>query len=142
MSHSPATLAADGWQKQETLQGFSSNVGPFWYRDAADIFSVGFIVQPGHCNEHLGTAHGGALLTFADIVGGWVVSRALGHFRCATIQLQSHFTAACRAGEFVQCDPEVVRQTRDVVFMRGTLVAGDRTVLSFDGIWKVLAERG
>lgn len=142
MPYTPETLTAAGWQTQDTLQGFSSHVSPFWHRDTGDLFCVGFFVEPAHCNEHLGTAHGGALLTFADIVGGWAVSRALGHYRCATIQLQSQFTAAARAGDFVWCEPEIVRQTRDVIFMRSKMVTDDRTVMSFDGIWKVLAERG
>lgn len=142
MSHSPATLAADGWQTYAPPHGFTANVAPFWYRDRGGIFSVGLIVEARHCNEHLGTLHGGASMTFADVAGGFAVSRALGHNRCATVQLQTHFTAAAREGDFIRCDPEIVRQTRDLLFLRGTMATAERTVLSFDGIWKVLGERG
>ncbi|MCE7798555.1 PaaI family thioesterase [Sphingobium sufflavum] len=141
MTHSPATLVADGWQNYPAPHGFSATVAPFWFRVVDDVLSLGLLVEKRHCNEHLGTTHGGALMTFADVAGGFAVSRALGHSRCATIQLQTHFTAASREGDFIQCEPQIVRQTRDVLFVRGLIHAGERVAVGFDGIWKVLAER-
>ncbi|MET0239646.1 MAG: PaaI family thioesterase [Sphingobium sp.] len=141
-THSLETLAADGWLKfGGDMHAFSGNVAPFWFREGDRGLSLLLKIEARHCNEHLGTMHGGALMTFADIAGGFAVARALGHQRLATIQLQTHFTAAARQGDFVQCAVEIVRQTTDIVFIRGTMEANGRTVISFDGIWKVLAER-
>lgn len=140
-TYTPETLAADGWRRHDVPHGFSGTVAPFWFREVEGRLVIGLIVEKRHCNEHLGTMHGGALMTFADVCGGFAVVRALGHSRCATIQLQTHFTAASREGDFIQCEPEVVRQTKDLLFLRGMIHAGDRVALSFDGIWKVLAER-
>lgn len=141
MNHSPETFAADGWRKYDAPHGFTGTVTPFWYREVEGVLTLGLIVEARHCNEHLGTMHGGALMTFADVVGGFAASRALGHQRNATIQLQTHFTAVSREGDFIHCIPEVIRQTRDILFIRGTIRTDERVVTSFDGIWKVLAER-
>ncbi|HEX7852410.1 MAG TPA: PaaI family thioesterase [Sphingobium sp.] len=140
MIPTPESLTADGWQTY-TLTGFSSNLAPFWFRVVNDQLSAGFFVAGSHCNEHLGTLHGGAAMTFADIAGGFRTALTLGHQRCATLQLQTHFTAVAREGEFVWCEPEVVRQTKDIIFLRGVMRTKERAVLSFDGIWKVLGEK-
>lgn len=135
------SLTANGWQKYPGPSGFSSTVAPFWFRVRDDRLSIGFFVEARHCNEHLGTLHGGAAMTFADIAGGFRTALTLGHQRCATLQLQTHFTAVAREGEFVSCEPEVVRQTRDILFLRGVAGTAERAVISFDGIWKILPER-
>ncbi|MET0364938.1 MAG: PaaI family thioesterase [Sphingobium sp.] len=135
------TLKADGWQIFPAPRGFSGQMAPLWFQIVEERLSVGFFVAAGHCNEHLGTLHGGAAMTFADIAGGFRTALTLGHQRCATLQLQTHFTAVAREGEFVSCDPEIVRQTKDILFLRGILRTRERAVLSFDGIWKVLADR-
>ena len=46
--------------------------------------------------------------------------------------------AGGRTGEFITCTPELVRRSRQLIFMRGLLCAGERTLASADGIWKVL----
>jgi acyl-coenzyme A thioesterase PaaI-like protein len=48
---------------------------------------------------------------------------------------------AVHVGDFVEMDCEVVRKTRSVVFMRGTLTVGGRIVATADGIWKLLGPR-
>ncbi|MFT3966600.1 MAG: PaaI family thioesterase [Sphingobium sp.] len=137
----PETLKAEGWSVQQDLAGFSDHIAPFWFLAEGEALSTGFFVEAGHCNEHLGTLHGGAAMTFADISGGFATARALGHMRCATLQLQCHFTAVARIGEFVRCDVEIVRRTREILFLRGLMRTADRPVLSFDGIWKILTGR-
>jgi acyl-coenzyme A thioesterase PaaI-like protein len=39
----------------------------------------------------------------------------------------------------VEAQCEVVRRTRSVVFMRGTLVVGSHLVATANGIWKILS---
>jgi uncharacterized protein (TIGR00369 family) len=136
----PEILQAEGWTIHGG-EGFTAHLSPFWYKMVEDRLAVGFIAEERHCNTHLGTVHGGALMTFADIAGGFAVARALGHQRCATVQLQTQFTAVPRRGEFVHCVVEIVRQTRDLIFLRAVVESAGRIVVSFDGIWKALAER-
>jgi acyl-coenzyme A thioesterase PaaI-like protein len=69
---------------------------------------------------------------------GMTVWEAVERRRCATIQLNSQFVAAGKTGDFIEAYPEIVRLTRSVVFMRGTLTTAGRTILSAEGVWKVL----
>jgi acyl-coenzyme A thioesterase PaaI-like protein len=41
-------------------------------------------------------------------------------------------------GDFVEAHCEIVRITRSIIFMRGTLMVGDRVVASASGVWKIL----
>ena len=42
----------------------------------------------------------------------------------------------------VEARGEIVRGTRSLVFIRGLLTVGERTVAAIDGIWKVLHSGG
>lgn len=134
------TLKAAGWTAFD-VKSFSANVGPVWMRGEGAEHMVGFVAEPRHSNDHMGTVHGGALMTFADIALGFRVAAVLGGPFCATAQLQVQFVAVARVGEFITCRPEIVRQTAQIVFMRGLICTGDKTVASADGLWKVLEQR-
>ena len=133
----PRDLRAGGWDPLET-GGFNATLGQLWRLDAGGEVTVGFFVGEAQCNDHLGTVHGGALMTFADIALGSAVVRALEDANCATLSLQNHFVSAGRVGEFLYCRGEVVRRTRNLVFMRGLIQAGERVVAQADGIWKII----
>ncbi|HEY8386032.1 MAG TPA: PaaI family thioesterase [Porticoccaceae bacterium] len=137
----PDSLAAAGWQRLE-VDGFSGLAGPIWmHRDESGGRTAGLIIDERHTNSHMGTLHGGALMTLADIALGWGASEAIGGTHCATISMQTHFVSVARIGEFVVCRPEVVRTSPQLVFMRGLMTVGERNVASVEGIWKVLAPR-
>src|ERR1700761_1887465 len=137
----PDQLKAEGWTQVDADGGFSANLAPFWVRGGNTEPEIGFIVESRHCNVHMGSLHGGALMTFADRGIGYGASRALGGSNCATAQLQLQFVAAARIGDFVSCKPEVVRKTTRLIFARGLIRAGDKIIASGDGIWKVFEEK-
>ena len=133
-------LLAAGWECLE-VGGFTGLVGPFWrHRDENGAPSIGLIIEERHCNLHLGTLHGGVVMTFADIALGSGVSHALGHSRCATASLQTQFVAVARVGQLLTCKAEVVRASKQLVFVRGLVIADERIIANADGIWKVMDE--
>lgn len=129
-------LEADGWKCNEG-RGFTAQVGPFWTRDEP-VREMGILTEARHGNDHLGTVHGGVLMTFADLALGYGVARAIGGPHCVTVQLQIQLVATGKIGEFIHCQSEVVRRTSQLVFARGLILAGDRTIASADGIWKLI----
>lgn len=139
----PQTLKTDGWYER-TAPGFTGMTGPFWFRGEGDELEVGLLIEERHCNSNIGTLHGGVIMTFADIGLGSGVAQVMGEQRqgCVTLSLQTQFVAVARVGEFIRCRPEVVRQARDVVFVRGLIKTGDKTVASAEGIWKLMASAG
>lgn len=133
----PAALAAEGWERIP-VRSFSGAIGPTWRRGAPGQITVGLLTSAVCANEHMSTVHGGALMTFADIAMGCAVVDARNGTSCATVQLQFHFTAAVPVGSFIICQPEIVRRTSRLVFVRGLFRVGDLVVGAADGIFKVL----
>jgi acyl-coenzyme A thioesterase PaaI-like protein len=131
------SLKAAGWTAME-VDGFSGEVGPLWLKGKGAEREVGFLSGPHHTNGYLGTVHGGALMTFADVALGIGVAGVLGGPYCATAQLQLQFVAAAKIGEFITCKPEIIRQTSQIIFVRGLLCAAEKIVASADGLWKVM----
>jgi acyl-coenzyme A thioesterase PaaI-like protein len=136
-SDEAARLEADGWVRMSGTH-FNETAGPYWVRKDGDKRIVGLQGEERHGNGHVGTIHGGVLMTFADIALGIGVVDAADTRDCVTLQLQMQFTAAAPIGSFLVCRPELVRRTSQIVFMRGLITAGDRTIASVDGMWKLL----
>jgi len=129
---------ADGWRRLPTRH-FSAAIGQTWLRGEIGGREVGLATSPAIANDHMGIVHGGALMTFADIALGLAAAEALGGAGMATAQLQFHFTAAAPIGTLLVCRPEVVRQTSQLIFVRGLFDAAGKTVGMADAMFKVLA---
>ncbi|MCC7041495.1 MAG: PaaI family thioesterase [Burkholderiales bacterium] len=132
-------LAADGWTAS-TDEGFIDRVGPIWSKRDARQYRFGFLAAKHHANL-IGVVQGGMLMTFGDRALGLRAWDATGGRPCVTVQFDMMFLSAARIGEFIEVEPELVRQTRALLFLRGVLTAGERPVASASGIWKVLDPR-
>lgn len=130
----PFDPAAEGWTKTVD-HGFIELVGPLWSRREPEGMAHGFLAEARHLNRG-GIVHGGMLMTFADQALGFASIEAAPGGRRATIQLDTHFVAAVREGDFVVARCRVVRRTRSVMFMTGTLSVGESVVATANGIWK------
>ena len=112
-------------------------IGPYVRRKTDKGYVYGFQTDDRHANIN-GVIHGGMLVTFMDQALGSTVYEALGKRRGVTAQLNTMFMGAVKPGEFLECDAEVMRITRSLVFIRGVLRVDDRKVLAADGVWKIL----
>ena len=132
-------LLAAGWKPLDT-GAFIELVGEVYAKqDGKDIY-YGFIAKPKHQNRR-GVLHGGVLAAFVDRALALAGRRINDDLPQATIELSLRFIDAVRIGEFVKSKQEVVRKTRSVIFVRGTLMAGERVVATADGIWKILSSK-
>jgi uncharacterized protein (TIGR00369 family) len=145
MNDKPATSDAQtfdpagaGW---ETVHGtnFGELIGPIWRHEDGERLRFGFAVAPKHLNR-AGNLHGGMLMTLADLSMAMTARKATGGKRHATIELNIQFVDTVRVGEFVVSHCEVVRMTRALVFMQTKMFVGTRTVVTANGIWKILGE--
>jgi uncharacterized protein (TIGR00369 family) len=128
---------AEGWAARPPI-GFSGLTGPLWSRPEGDGWAYGLLAESRHANGH-GIVHGGMLVTLLDNTLGLAVWHATGLRPSVTMQLNTHFMAAARPGEFLEARGEILRLANSVAFVRGTLTVGDRLVAAADGLWKVLA---
>lgn len=134
------TLKAEGWDSIQGV-GFTNMLGTLWVKRTESQYTLGFIPDARHHNQSAAIVHGGALMTFADICLGYSAARALGNTACVTAQLQMQFVSSAPIGSFISCQPEVVRKGAQLVFVRGLICAGDKTVASADGIWKTVERK-
>ena len=133
----PFDPAAHGWKIMKTGEGFASLAGPIWAKREGGGWRYAFLAETKHENRQ-GAVHGGMLMTFADHAIGFVAWEAAGRRKCVTMQLENQFLAAVKHGDFVECETEIVRAAKTVIFLRGVLKVKGRAVMASTGIWKVI----
>lgn len=126
-----------GWELLRG-EGFVDHVGPFYVRPMSSGYrAFAFRAEPKHANL-IGLVHGGMLMTMADRALGVAAWDAAGGRPCVTVQFDTQFLSAVKMGEFVELEPQIVRATRSLVFVRGDLMVGDRIAAAANGVWKIL----
>jgi uncharacterized protein (TIGR00369 family) len=132
----PFDPLSHGWIPDHEV-GFMQSAGPTWRRREGEALRLALLTGDQHANRN-GVVHGGVILALADHGLGMISLDRTGHSNQATISLNVQFVSPAALGDFVEVDAEVVRQTRSIVFLRGTLRVGSRVVATADGIWKIL----
>lgn len=131
-----------GWDESITSSNFVNLIGPI-YRQVDKDGNVRYGMQIGdkHLNKR-DVAHGGLLMSFMDNVLGRTIRDASGEtdIKTATIELDNKFIGSVRDGDFLIARGEVVRRTRSLVFLQGTLSVDDNLVFSSSGVWKILGQ--
>ena len=125
--------------KAITIGGpFIAHNGPLYARRQADKVQLGFRVLEQHCNP-LGMCHGGMLASFADMllpVIAFYQSDMPRHF-LPTISLQIDYLGGAARGSWVQGEGELLRRTRNLVFVQGLVSADGAAALRVSGIFKI-----
>ena len=133
-----AALEAAGWRRLPAVR-FSAALGPTWSIVRDGVLTVALQAQEHLGNDNLGIIHGGAMMTFADMALGCAVGLA-NDFKpnFVTSQLSIQLVSAGRVGQLITCKPQVVRKTRNLVFVRGLFEADGKVLASADGIFSIL----
>lgn len=141
------SLAAEGWHRK-TLPGFAGLIGPLWVRKEgvfnegvrkeAQAWAYGLLATADHLNP-AGVVHGGLLTALLDHGLSAIAWQALDRRACVTVQLDTHFLAPARAGQFLEVRGQLLRATSSLVFMRGELSVAGNVVATGAAVLKVLA---
>jgi uncharacterized protein (TIGR00369 family) len=129
-------LQSQGWKRRD-LAGFIGTAGPLWTRHDDSGWRYGLLVEDRHLNP-AGVMHGGALCTLLDHVISTVAWEACDRTPCVTLQLDSQFLTAVRAGQFIEAIATVEHRTKGMVFMRGRVEADGVAVLVGQAILKIV----
>jgi len=133
-------LKSSGWTLVDTT-GFLSLVGPLWQRIVGGEHEYALITQDKHHNRR-GLVQGGLLMTFADRACGMTARYVSGRPTLATVQLDVHFVDSGKIGEILLAKPRVVRATRSLIFMTTEVTAGNRCIVTANGVFKILKNEG
>ena len=138
MTDRPAGLP-DGAEEIPAV-GFNRFVGPF-YRlpDPADgrHRRFAFAVTEKHMNAQ-GSAHGGMLMTFADMSMGQTARLETGAEGGSTVSCNCDFVGPARLNDIIESRVTVTRRARTMVFLTAELFAGGRPILVATGLWKLV----
>ena len=118
--------------------GFLDTNGPLYGRWDGAHLHLGFRVEARHCNPGM-VAHGGMLATFADMqlpMAARFQSKADMGF-LPTIHLSCDYLAPAPLGAWVEGEADVVRITRNLLFVQGLATADGAPVLRANGIFKI-----
>lgn len=114
---------------------FETHNGPFWHRMEDDgRMRCAFRVQKKHLNG-AGNVHGGCFMSFADYCLFATAAPVL-HGPGVTVSFACDFLDAAHEGELVEGTGEITRAGGSLIFVRGQLTSGTRTVFTFSGTIK------
>lgn len=123
-----------GWRTW-SRDNFETHNGPFWHRmDENGQVQCAFRVEKKHLNGQR-NVHGGAFMSFADYCLFAMASSVL-QGPGVTISFACEFLDAAREGELIECEGEITRAGRSLIFLRGMLKSGERALFSFSGTIK------
>jgi acyl-coenzyme A thioesterase PaaI-like protein len=130
----------EGFQLLDWFQGFGRQIGPLYERlDGTGGYVRAFRVAEHHCNG-MRNAHGGMLMSFADMALGHAVSVEKSHW-WVTVRLSCDFLSSARLGEWVEGSGEILHEAEDVYTVRGRIWVDDRTIMTATGIFKAIERR-
>src|SRR4051794_27374932 len=90
-----------------------------------------FRVEQKHLNG-MRNVHGGAFMSFADYCLFAIASSHL-EGPGVTVGFSCEFLDAAKEGELIECAGEVTRAGGSLIFLRGTLKSGGRSLFTFSG---------
>jgi acyl-coenzyme A thioesterase PaaI-like protein len=114
-------------------EGFNAYLGRLLTRtESADMVRVRVETGPSRANVQ-GMIHGGFLLGFLDqaLFVGPVSAARLEFGSAVTLGVSTQFVGPGRTDRPLDCVVEIVRETRRLLFLRGTMEQGDQLVLTF-----------
>jgi uncharacterized protein (TIGR00369 family) len=123
------------------LPTFNGHIGNLYCKRGAkgtrDEFVLGFRVQQTMCNP-AGGLHGGMMMTAADLVGTMGGGALVGLRKfLPTVSMTCDFVAPAKRGDWVEGRPELVRQTRSLLFTNIYLTVGEEKILRASAIAKI-----
>ncbi len=133
----------EGFRAVDAGSGYASRNARFYAKWQDDRLLLGFRVTQHHTNLR-NVLHGGMLATLADTVLPYAAMyQALkGRHFLPTISLQIDYLAPAAIGAWVLGQAEVLRTTRNMVFMQGLVTADDVAIARLSGIFKLGAAAG
>ena len=117
-----------GWRRWELTDPtrFNTLLGPMMFRLDGGIARVRMTPEHRHSNLN-NTVHGGALLGFID-VALFAAARGFGVIAAGTavtLDLSTQFIGGGRIGEPLEAQVEMLRETGQLLFLRGLIVQGE-----------------
>ena len=123
-----------GWKLYGDMSPYAELVGTVYIKEGGGERRMSFLVEKKHCNR-AGFAHGGMLMSFADIALSYI-SEDPGQ-PTTSVTFTFEFAAPAKVGDLVECRGEVIRKTRSLIFTHGQLLVGDKVIVNCSTVEKI-----
>jgi acyl-coenzyme A thioesterase PaaI-like protein len=131
------SVAPAGFQPFPDQGGFPGLCGPVHYRRLDNGgFLNGFQSRTIHDNTN-GIVHGGVLFTFADDIIGRAAS-GISRRYATTVAMNVEYLSAGPLDAWIEGTTEVTHMDDSFAFIRARVYCGERTILTADGICRLL----
>lgn len=128
-----------GYKPLRWARGFGRTVGPLYYRREDERRIFGVRIGDHHANG-LSNAHGGFLMTLADVAWGNAISVQRSSY-WVTVRLTCDFLSPAKIGDWVEADSEILAEADDLYTLRGRIWCGDKTLITGVGLFKAVGRR-
>jgi acyl-coenzyme A thioesterase PaaI-like protein len=129
------TTAPEGFAPLFRTSPFLDAVGPFYYRRDGERLIIGLHILEKHANAR-GAAHGGLLMTLADIALGYNTAyREDPPGRWVTANLSGDFAGAAKLGDWVEAHVDVQKSGKRLAFANAYLMVGDERILRASAVF-------
>ncbi len=123
------------------LDGFMGLIGPIQTRRIDGTKHYGLQTDARHRNG-IGTVHGGVVTSLLDQVIALETWNAAGRQPTATVQMDTRFLGAARAGDFLEATATIRRMTGSLAFVDAQVSRGDDILATATAIMKILKQQG
>jgi acyl-coenzyme A thioesterase 13 len=116
---------------------FLDLMGPLYEKRGRTGLTLGLRIDERHTNRR-GVAHGGMLVTLADVLLGYGTSSSRDDPRgLITANLTADFAGVARLGDWVEGRTDVQRFGRSLAFANCYLQVGERRIVRVSGVFAV-----
>jgi acyl-coenzyme A thioesterase PaaI-like protein len=124
--------------KPRAMKGVPAGLGELHTRRTEQGWRYAVQLDKSHANAQ-GFVHGGVLMTFMDHAMALLIWEATDRAMTSTVHLDSHFLASVKPPAFVECDGQILRRGKNLIFARGVLKVEGKDVFEATGVWSILS---
>ncbi len=133
------SMMPEGFKPLFRTSPFLEANGPFFYKEEGIGFVVALRIEEKHCNAK-GFAHGGLLLTLADVALGYNTAFSKNPpLSMVTTSMSADFASSARIGDWVEARVEVGRVGQRVAFANAYLYVGEERIVRTSAVFTILA---
>ena len=120
------------------VSGFMHHNGGLMFKEISEVqYEFKTTIKDIHLNKREIT-HGGFICSLIDAGAGTAVYRTTGQKSCVTVSLDVKFIAPTRINDEIIGNVQILKKTKNMVFVNCTLKKKDQLVASASGVWKVI----
>ena len=139
LSHEQIHHIPEGYHPLPWHRGFGRLVGPLFESRVKGGVRRAFRVDEHHTNGMM-NAHGGMLMTFADLAWGGTLDKDEDTW-WVTLRLTCDFLSGAAHGSWVEGEGEILGEVDNIYTVKGRIWSGEKTLMTGTGTFKIIEKR-